>query len=332
MAKRKIKKPKSGKSWRDWFSWGKRKESRAAREEKREQLYRRVKIAALSIFLPLLPAGLVVGFFYMEKHVHALRAAAPVYGALEFVNAPDWAFSEAMKKKLSSSAGGGQFELKEGVAEAVGARLAELPWLYNVHVRTTTHNVLVEAQYREPQAIIKTAKGQTCYVGLPAASDPLCGDNPDEVNTVFVLDYVEIKKPPLIMIKGFADNLAPAAGKTWFASDVAAALKLIAALRAMDEKVSKEKPLSEEISEIDISNFNGKLSRTSPHIVLKLKDGKTQVNWGAAMGQSARHLEASDIEKLTTLYTFYREHKNTLQNIVSFIELRPPKMGIPRPQ
>jgi len=332
VAKKKIKKPRSGKSWRDWFSWGKRKESRAAREEKREQLYRRIKIAAMSIFLPLLPAGLVVGFFYMEKYVHARRAESPVYGSLEFVNAPEWAFTESMKKKLSEAAGGGQFELKESVAEAVGQRLGELPWLYNVHVRTTTHNVMVEAQYREPQAIIKTARGQTCYVGLPAPGDPLCGDNPDEVNTVFVLEHVEIKKPPLIEIKGFADKMAPSAGKTWYASDVAAALKLIEKLRQMDEKVVKEKPLSNEISEIDVSNFNTKQGTSAPRIVLRLRDGKTQVNWGAPMGKSASQLEASDIEKLTTLYTFYRVNNNTLLNIVAFIELRYPQMGIPRPQ
>lgn|GEM_PF-191853 len=335
MAKKKlkIKKSASGKSWREWFSWGKRRQSRTAQAERRAQLWRRTKIAALSIFLPLLPAGLVVGFFYMEKYVQAQRAADPVLGSLMFINAPDWAYSEAMKKKLATAAGGGQFELKEGIAKIVADKLDKLAWLYNVTIRTTTRNVLVSASYRQPEAVVKSSKGQTYFVGLPAPGDPLIGTNTDDnENTVFVLDYVEINKPPKIEITGFAETAKLASGAIWYASDVTAALKLIAALRGMDTKICPEKPLSDEIASIDISNFNGRKSATAPHIILNLKDGKTQVNWGAAMGRSTSFIEASDIEKLTTFYTYYQSMKKNLQNKSKYIELRYPQSGIPRPQ
>lgn len=335
MAKKKIKlkKAKTGKSWREWFSWGKRRESRSAQAERRAQTMRRIKIAALSIFLPLLPAGLVVGFFYMEKYVHAQRVAEPVYGSLMFVNAPDWAYSEAMKKKLAAAAGGGQFELKEGVSQTIAENLSKLAWLYDIQVRTTTQNVLVEASYRQPEALVKTSKGQTYFVGLPVAGDPLIGDDVDEIaNTVFVLDHVEINKPPKIEIVGFAETTKLSPGAIWYASDVTAALKLIAAMKGMDEKICPEKPLRDEITSVDVSNFNGKKSATAPHIILNLKDGKTQVNWGAAMGQSTRFMEASDIEKLTTFYTYYQAMNKDLQNKSKYIELRFPKSGIPRPE
>lgn len=334
MAKKKLKVKKAGgKSWREWFSWGKRRESRSAQAERREQFWRRIKITALSIFLPLLPAGLVVGFFYMEKYVQAQRAAAPVVGSLVFVNAPDWAYSEAMKKKLAAGAGGGQFELKEGVAQTVAEKLSKLAWLYDVQVRTTTQNILVSASYRQPEAVVKSAKGQPYFVGLPQPGDPLIGDSVDDsVNTVFVLDYVEINKPPKIEIVGFSETAKLASGTIWYASDVAAALKLIAAMKGMDDKICPEKPLRDEIASIEISNFNGKKNASAPHIILNLKDGKTQVNWGAAMGQSTRFMEASDTEKLTTLYTFYQSNKKNLQNISKYIELRFPKSGIPRPE
>lgn len=335
MAKKKlkIKKPGSGKSWREWFSWGKRRESRSAQAERRAQFWRRTKIAALSIFLPLLPAGLVVGFFYMEKYVQAQRVAEPVMGSLMFVSAPDWAYSEAMKKKLAAAAGGGQFELKEGVAKTTAENLSKLPWLYNVNVRITTCNVLVGAAYRQPEAVVKSSKGQTYFVGLPVPGDPLIGANTDDnENTVFVLDYVEINKPPKIEITGFAETTKLASGAIWYASDVTAALKLIAALKGMDQKICPEKPLSDEIASIDISNFNGRKSASMPHIILNLKDGKTQVNWGAAMGRSTSFIEASDIEKLTTFYTYYQSMKKDLQNKSKYIELRFPQSGIPRPQ
>ncbi len=333
MAKKKIKKPGSGKSWREWFSWGKRRESRSALAERREQFWRRMKIAGLSIFLPLLPAGLVVGFFYMEKYVQAQRAAEPVYGSLMFVNAPDWAYSEAMKKKLAASAGSGQFELKEGIAQNIAENLSELAWLYDVNVRTTSHNVLVSASYRHPEAVVKSSKGQTFFVGLPVPGDPLIGaDTDDNENTIFVLDYVEINKPPKIEITGFAETTKLAPGTIWYSSDVTAALKLIAALRGMDAKICPEKPLCDEIASIDVSNFNGKKSSSAPHITLLLKDGSTQVNWGAAMGRSTSFIEASDIEKLTTFYTYYESMKKDLQNKSKYIELRYPKAGIPRPE
>lgn len=335
VAKKKIKirKPKSGKSWREWFSWGKRRESRSAQAERRAQFWRRVKIAAMSVILPLLPAGLVVGFFYMEKYVHAQRAADPVIGSLVFVNAPDWAYSEAMKKKLAAGAGGGQFELKEGAAQKVAENLSNLAWLYDVQVRTTTQNVLVSASFRQPEAVVKSSRGQTSFVGLPQDGDPLIGDKADDnANTVFVLDYVEINKPPKIEIIGFAETAKLAPGVIWYASDVAAALRLIAAMKGMDDKICPEKPLRDEIASIDVSNFNGKKNASAPHLILNLKDGKTQVNWGAAMGQSTRFMEASDIEKLATFYTYYQEKNKDLQNKSKYIELRFPKSGIPRPE
>jgi hypothetical protein len=325
--KHKIKKPGTSKSWREWFSWGKRSQTRSSRAEQKEQLGRRIKIAALSIFLPLLPAGLVAGFFYLEKYVHAQQTAQPKYGLLMFVDAPNWAYSEAMKKKLAVTAGGGRFELKEGTAQTVAENLAQLPWLYDVQVRATTQNVLVYAQYRQPQALIKTAKGQTYYVGLLDPKDPLAGQD----NTVVVLEHIEVEKPPMPEITGFADKDVPSSGKIWLASDVSAALQLLSALKKMDDKVCPQKPLREEIAGIDVANYNGRKAPAAPHIILNLKDG-TQVLWGAECGQSSGSLEAPETEKLTILYTFYQEHKYTLLGLVKVIELRQPQTGIPRPQ
>ena len=329
MAKRKLKLRKSGngKSWREWFSWAKRSQTRSSRAEQKEQLGRRIKIAALSIFLPLLPAGLVAGFFYLEKYVHTQQTVEPKYGSLVFVDAPSWAHSEAMKKKLAHTAGDGPFELKEGTAKTVAERLAKLPWLYAVQVRTTGQNVLVYAKYRQPQAIIKSSKGQIYYAGLLDSKDPLAGQD----NTVIVLEHIEVEKPPMPEITGFADKNVPSPGKLWLASDVSAALRLLAALKEMDDKICPQKPLREEIAAIDAGNYGGRKSASAPHIILNLKDG-TQVLWGAECGRAREVLEAPEMEKLTLLYTFYQEHKYTLLGLVKVIELRQPQMGIPRPQ
>jgi hypothetical protein len=39
----------------------------------------------MSIFLPLLPAGLIFGFFYLEKYVNAQQQASPPTGPLVFM-------------------------------------------------------------------------------------------------------------------------------------------------------------------------------------------------------------------------------------------------------
>jgi hypothetical protein len=53
------------------------------------------------------------------------------------------------------------------------------------------------------------------------------------------------------------------------------------------------KPLLDEIESVDVSG----LSARKPNMVLNVKDGTTQINWGAAWGQAARNMEADEKEK-----------------------------------
>lgn len=331
MAKKKLKlnKPKTGKDWKQWFSWLSRKDKRASRQAEPGLWKHRLKIAAMSIFLPLLPAAMIVGFFYLEKYVHQVESQNLRIGTLVFVHAPAWAHSEAMKSALSAAAGGTQFVLDEKTARQTAETLAAVTWLYDVQVKADAHNVLIEARYREPLAKIKTAAGKEWYVGKPAPDDPLCGDE----NGVVILESLSIQKPPLVEIVNFNDkNLPSAAGKVWLSPDVRAALHLLAALEEMDKKVCAQKPLTEQLTAIDIANYDGRQSASQPHIVLHTKYGK-QIYWGAAFGKASSTLEASETEKLTKLYTFYsQELKYKLDGPFQYIDLLRPQMGIPRPQ
>jgi hypothetical protein len=312
----KIRKPKSGKGWRDWFSWAKRSQTRSSRVEEKEKFSRRLKIAAMSIFLPLLPAGLVVGFFYMEKYVDAQQQAAPPTGPLVFVRGQ----TETVVPESN-------YKLNKETAKTIAQELSSKTWMYNIQVRTTNTKVLVYADYRIPAAWIKGTNGKTLYVGLPAKNDPLGGSE----NTVVVSDYT-VDTPPTIEIVGYANKTSPTVGQAWHAPDVAAALELLSKLKGMDDKVCPKKPLRAEIASIDITNYEGrKAGPTSSHIILKLKDG-TPVYWGAALGKAASFFEAPDGEKLNRLYTFYQQNKYTLLGQAKTIELFQPMSGVPRPQ
>jgi hypothetical protein len=312
----KLRKPKSSTSWRDWFSWAKRSQPRSARTEEKEKLSRRIKIAAMSIFLPLLPAGLVVGFFYMEKYVNAQQQAAPPTGPLVFV-----------RGQTETEVPGSNYKLNKETAKTIAQELSSKTWLYNIQVETKSTKVVVYADYRIPAVFIKGADGKIVYIGTPAKNDPLAGGE----NTLFVSDYT-VDTPPAIEVVGFVNKHAPTVGKVWQAPDVAAALQLLSKLKGMDDQICPRKPLRAEIASIDITNFEGrKAGPTSSHIILKLKDG-TPVYWGAALGKAASFFEAPDEEKLNRLYTFYQQNKYTLLGQAKTIELFQPMSGVPRPQ
>jgi hypothetical protein len=317
MAKKKlkIKKSKSGKSWREWFSWGSRNQKRSSRTELKETLTRRLKIAAMCIFLPLLPAAIVAGFFYMEKYVNAQQQAEPPTGPLVFV-----------RGQTETVVPGSNYKLNKDTAKMIAEELSTKTWLYDIQVQTKREKVLVYAQYRLPTAFIKDAKGKVLYIGQPVAGDPLGGNE----NAVFVSDYT-VDVPPMIEVAGFSDKDAPTVGKAWYAADVAAALTLLTKLTGYGETICPHKPLVNEIASIDVTNFNGRKVMLDSHITLILRDG-TPVFWGAAYGQASRQLEAPEEEKLNKLYTFYQERKYTLMGQPKFIDLRMPLMGIPRPQ
>ena len=143
------------------------------------------------------------------------------------------------------------------------------------------------------------------------------------------LDYIDLPELAITEIIGFSKSINPVIGQPLRQEDINAATKLIMVLSKMDEKTMPQKPLLFEIAYIDVSNFAGRKSSTSPHIILITKDG-TQVYWGAAYGHSNRYLEASEQEKIAKLYQFYAENK-TLTGLVKYIELRRPEKAIPQP-
>lgn len=318
MAKKKLKirKSKNGKGWRDWFSWARRSQPRSARAEEKERLGRRIKIAATIFFLTLLPTGLVVGFFYLEKYVDAQQKTTPPTGPLVFV-----------RGQMETEVPGSNYILNKETAKAIAEELSSKTWMYNIQVETKSTKIVVYADYRIPTAIIKGGDGKTLYVGLPAKNDPLGGRE----NAVIVSDYT-VDTPPTIEIVGFANKTSPKVGQTWHAPDVTAALKLLAALKGMDDQICPKKPLRAEIASIDISNFEGrKAGATSSHIILKVKDG-TPIYWGAALGKAASFFESPDEEKLNRLYTLYQQNKYTLLEQQKIIDLIQPMSGVPRPQ
>ena len=76
-----------------------------------------------------------------------------------------------------------------------------------------------------------------------------------------------------------------------------------------------QNPLLFEIASIDMTNFYGRKysDQSKPHIILYAKDG-TPILWGSEPGKTLGQIEATDQDKIASLYEFY-DDKKTLRGI-----------------
>ena len=314
-----------------WFGFGsppmkrKKKTKRQMKEHKARMISSLKRLAAMVMTIAVFSAVAVM-FVYMDRYVHAYSPGADPVGNLELVSPPRWVTGD-LEAKIAACAGSYQFTLDEDAARTVAGNLQNLAWIYNVKVQTTDETVKIFANYRKPVAVVRSGK-KKYYLSLVKPDDLRYEEDRKKV---VVLDYVEIENLPVVEIKGFASRMIPAVGSVWTSEDVTTAAELVNVLARMDEISCKEKPLLDELGSIDVFNFGGKRSKKDSHIVIYTKDG-TEIRWGAAYGKSMLYFEATEQEKLATLYTFYKEHNNTIQGVCPLVELRYSQKIFPRPE
>ncbi|MHC4172684.1 MAG: cell division protein FtsQ/DivIB [Planctomycetota bacterium] len=247
-------------------------------------------------------AGIVVGFFFLEKYVKKTVPGSQETLRLELANVPEWV-SEELKAKILAAAGGQTFKLDEDVALLVAENLASAAWLDEAKVQITHDRLCIEGRWRRPLALVKSGLHKF-YVDAE----------------LVVLDFVPMPHLPIVKITGLSlITRTPPLGEVWQRDDLAAAVTILEQLNQMDKFITPDKPLLYEIDSIDVSNFEGRKAARLPHIVLYTKD-RTQIVWGAEVGMWHRHFEAKDEDKLAILYGFYKEN-GTLLNIVKYIPL-----------
>ncbi len=270
-----------------------------------------LKVSAVACVLVATGVGLVFLNTYVEKVVPVSQKI----GVLELIDVPVWA-NDPLKKKIYSAAmaDGEDLRLDEDAAKSVQENIAEqVVWLDEIKVQVTHDRISIKANWRKPLAVIKPSLRKRYYIDAE----------------MVVLDFVPMPSLPIVEVRGLARYKTPSPGDVLEQEDLAAAIALLDRLDQMDGLVTPDKPLLSEIDRIDISNFNGRRSSRSPHIVLYAKDG-TEIIWGAQIGAWQRHLEATDEEKLGGLYEYYKEY-GTLLNGVKYINLRNPQGNISQP-
>ena len=261
-------------------------------------------------------SGVGAGFVFLSGYVDRNVAVSGKTGGLELVDAPYWA-TQPLKDRIYYAARSNSENLKldKDAALSVCKNIVELVgWLDDVKVQVTNRNIRVKARWRKPVALIEVSRSTKVYV--------------DE--DLVVLDYLVMPNLPIVKIDGLSGRAAvPPAGSVWGLDDLRAAVALLVQLDKMDLRVTPDKPLLYEIDSIDVRNFNGRKSRSKPHIVFYTKDN-TEIIWGAEIGTWQRYLEAPDEEKLAKLYAYYHEF-GTLLDSAKSINLRNPQDRVHQP-
>jgi hypothetical protein len=237
--------------------------------------------------------GLVVGFVFFEKYIKKTGLITHKAVPIKLIDVPDWV-TEPLKEKIYATAwpDGENLCIDENTASLVCRNVeTSVVWMRQIKVQVTHDAICISGYWRKPLALVKQGS-QNYYV--------------DE--EMVVMDFVPMPNLSITKVEGLSPAAKPLSpGDIWQGGDIVAAIDILTRLQRMDKLISPDKPLLDAIGRIDVSNFNGRKNNRLPHIILYTKDN-TEIVWGAEVGTWQRHLEATDEEKLTNLYAYYKEH------------------------
>jgi hypothetical protein len=174
------------------------------------------------------------------------------------------------------------------LAERIGMVLSEpsIGWIKSVDRIAVRPNGVVSARchFRRPAAWVH--HGKYCYL-VDQASVRLPGRYEAAASAGSVL----------MTIDGVGMQ-APEIGQVWRGGDLAAGLKLAAALG--------NKPFRHQIAEIDVTNHDGRHDRNKPHIELTTDREGSRIWWGRPPDQESGTEIRAD-QKITLLETLYKQ-------------------------
>jgi hypothetical protein len=267
-------------------------------------------MAILIVFVVVcLCAAAGAAFYFMEKYVKSAKSHGS--GPLVLEGVPKWVNSE-LKDKILATAGYKYIELDENASRLVAENLVSVGWLDDIKVQTVYDCVTIEGRWRKPLALIKSGYNKF-YVDAERV----------------VLDFVPMPNLPIVQVTGVSVTKTPNISQVIENQDITAAVTILSAMTQMDKSVTPDKPLLGEIDRIDLSNFEGRHNNRQPHIILYTKDN-TEIIWGAEFGRWHKFLEATDEEKLSKLYSYYKEYGSLLGG-AKYINLRDPQDSISLP-
>jgi hypothetical protein len=218
----------------------------------------------------------------LKKYVAQSQSQIIMPQSVELVASPAWMsplLAEQLRKQVAAELSANPMDLNS-LNHAV-AVLQDNPWVDQVHriTRTREHMVLVQADYRQPVAMIQSQHG---YHPIDAQQHLLPG----------LYLETQLKQVGLPVITGVQSTMTPL-GSVWQDQSLSAGLDLV--------YIIKRQPWADQVKSVDVSerDVRGRIRLS----ILTQQGGK--VRWGFAPGQG-HPIEVTDTAKLNALSGLYQ--------------------------
>ncbi len=238
--------------------------------------------------------GVMVAMRRLESHVHALTHFDRVQLWVEWEacppflqNADNIHILRSLEHEIALTAS--DTILDEGLAMRVATALSrpDIGWVKRIErvVVRPDGRISILCDFREPTAYI--AMGSRCFL-VDSEGVRLPGEYAPE----------ECELSRMLTIRG-VEALEPMVGDMWTGEDVVAGLRLVTML--------ERQPFRDQVASINVENFNGRISRNQPHLVLATNRPGSRIWWGRPPDQE-QGIENTARQKLALLQQLYSEY------------------------
>ena len=274
---------------------------------------REVKLA-LAVAAAVVVLG---GLFFMRRGVLNANPYSQTFARLQLVNLPDWLpqdIAQGVLGEIAAAEGiAGQSVYAPDLVRTIYDRTLSNPWISKVHSvhKFPDGRVEVSAEFRRPFALVR------------------CENADDQDLTVVDHEGVVLPVPPRHMpgavLIGDVRSTPPEPGRKWDAEDLAAGLHLL--------RLLEDRPYCEEVTMIDVRNFDGRYipGPEQPHLRIKAQTGRgrpTDIRWGRFPAPDGLDYCVSPERKLEYLDWYYQTNGGRLAGLNSWIELRYDKLYV----
>ena len=262
---------------------------------------RRVLTLHLSL-VALLVGGMGAGYHYADQYVEQRVAFTKQSLIVVLKNRPAWMndfLVEQIAQIARPTAPSSAFDHK--LLENTAELLSHNPWVRKVHSvrRAYTYRpgdtLEIDCEYRAPAALVKW-QGFYWLVDENGVRLSERFTEQDVSNIQFGPDgHTRIR-----VIEGVRHGAPHFAGEQWPGEDLAAGMKMLDYLF--------DRPYTEQILRVDVSNLDGRVDGKAPQIVLKTRFN-TQIFWGRPPSENDvdAFIEVSTARKLTYLRLAYQQ-------------------------
>ncbi len=241
-------------------------------------------------------AGVAFGLHTLDAYADSLRPMQP--RRLVWENLPVWlADSENADVLREIEQATGLFDVSRRLADdqlcaGVGASLAGCAWIERVERITKRQDgeIRITATFRRPVTMV--VKDGMAY---------LVDENAVRLPRQIQAAFLDLRH--WILLKGVQGDL-PEIGRPWPGKDALAGVKLV---RILNEAYQTRRPgLWEQLVAVDVSNFDGRLSRRDGRLQVTTMRPETVIHWGLPPGEEYP-VETTVERKLAHLEGLYEE-------------------------